>query len=205
MTESEQPPPTAPDRLGAPSASPVESADTGRGNASYTNANVTESMLASPDSIEYAPLDPRFAQVTAILTILLELGIATAMGIIAFARQDHWQLDLSASSIVAATAIAVIVIGLPILRFRIARAIQYGVREHDIALRSGLFWRRELIQPISRIQHIELEPGPIEKRVGLATLSLFSAGSAGATFTIPGLPLARAARVRRFVLQRLQR
>jgi len=49
-----------------------------------------------------------------------------------------------------------------------------------------------------------MERGPIDKWAGLAKLKLFSAGSMRETFTIPGLPLRTAARIRRYVLN-LQR
>jgi membrane protein YdbS with pleckstrin-like domain len=89
---------------------------------------------------------------------------------------------------------------LPIYRFKATRAIGYAVREHDLILKSGLFWQKEVIQPIRRIQHVELTRGPLEKRLGFANVRLFSAGSARATFTIPGLRLITAARIRRHVL-----
>ena len=58
-----------------------------------------------------------------------------------------------------------------------------------------------MIQPIRRIQHVELTREPVEKRLGLANLRLYSAGSGKATFAIPGLRLLTAARTRRYVLQ----
>ena len=56
-------------------------------------------------------------------------------------------------------------------------------------------------QPITRIQHIELKRGPIERKVGLARLQVFSAGGEMHTFEIPGLPLETAQQLRQFILQ----
>jgi len=65
--------------------------------------------------------------------------------------------------------------------------IQYAVREHDVHFQTGLFFRKFISQPILRVQHIELKRGPIERKFGLATLQVFSAGGISHTFEIPGL------------------
>ncbi|MFT6989606.1 MAG: membrane protein YdbS with pleckstrin-like domain [Paraglaciecola sp.] len=77
----------------------------------------------------------------------------------------------------------------------------YALRELDLHYASGLFFRKVVSQPISRIQHIELKRGPIERKVGLATLQVFSAGGEMHTFQIPGLPLDTAQKLRQFILQ----
>lgn len=77
----------------------------------------------------------------------------------------------------------------------------YALRQHDLSYRSGLFFRKCITQPILRIQHIELKRGPFERRAGLASLQVFSAGGAMHTFAIPGLTLAEAEGIRQFILQ----
>ena len=51
-----------------------------------------------------------------------------------------------------------------------------------------------------RIQHIEIERGPLERSAGLATLQVFSAGGAHHTFEIPGLTYEKAIELRQFIL-----
>jgi membrane protein YdbS with pleckstrin-like domain len=77
----------------------------------------------------------------------------------------------------------------------------YALRELDLHYTSGLFFRKVVSQPITRIQHIELKRGPIERKVGLATLQVFSAGGEMHTFQIPGLPVDTAQQIRQFILQ----
>lgn len=77
----------------------------------------------------------------------------------------------------------------------------YALRQHDLSYRSGLFFRKYVTQPILRIQHIELKRGPFERRCGLASLQVFSAGGAMHTFAIPGLTLAEAEGIRQLILQ----
>ncbi|WP_299071829.1 PH domain-containing protein [uncultured Paraglaciecola sp.] len=77
----------------------------------------------------------------------------------------------------------------------------YTLRELDLHYASGLFFRKIVSQPITRIQHMELKRGPIERKVGLARLQVFSAGGAMHTFEIPGLPIETAQQIRQFILQ----
>ena len=41
----------------------------------------------------------------------------------------------------------------------------------------GQFWRREILVPRSRVQHLDIERGPIERHFGLATLIVHTAGT----------------------------
>lgn len=49
--------------------------------------------------------------------------------------------------------------------------------ERGLQVRRGLLWRSELLVPRTRVQHLDLERGPIERRYGLATLIVHTAGT----------------------------
>lgn len=49
--------------------------------------------------------------------------------------------------------------------------------ERGLQVRRGLVWRSELLVPRTRVQHLDLERGPIERRHGLATLVVHTAGT----------------------------
>jgi membrane protein YdbS with pleckstrin-like domain len=51
------------------------------------------------------------------------------------------------------------------------------------------------------VQHIDIEQGPIERRLGLAKLELHTA-SAGSDASLPGIELERAEEIRAHVLAR---
>ncbi|WNC72315.1 PH domain-containing protein [Thalassotalea psychrophila] len=77
---------------------------------------------------------------------------------------------------------------------------RYALREQDISYQSGLVFRKTVSQPILRVQHVELKRGPIDRKVGLANLQVFSAGGAMHTFEIPGLDVETAEDIRQFIL-----
>ncbi|MEW6993994.1 PH domain-containing protein [Colwelliaceae bacterium MEBiC 14330] len=76
----------------------------------------------------------------------------------------------------------------------------FALRQQDISFSSGLIFKKTVSQPILRIQHVELKRGPIERKIGLASLQVFSAGGAMHTFEIPGLKLDDAESIRQFIL-----
>jgi membrane protein YdbS with pleckstrin-like domain len=76
----------------------------------------------------------------------------------------------------------------------------YALREHDLHFCCGLFFYKHLCQPILRIQHVEIKRGLAERRLGLASLIVYSAGSTLDTFQIPGLELEQAVKMRGYIL-----
>ena len=54
-------------------------------------------------------------------------------------------------------------------------------------IRRGVVFTREIHVPRDRIQHVDIEQGPIERRLGLTRLILFTAGTKAAEQVIPGL------------------
>ena len=87
--------------------------------------------------------------------------------------------------------------GLTILRIRF---MHYAVREHDVSFRKGIVWRSSSYLPYSRIQHVGLDSGPVDRFFGLRRLTFFTAGSIGADLSIPGLPLDTAERLRQYIV-----
>ncbi len=78
--------------------------------------------------------------------------------------------------------------------------IFYAIREQDISKQSGLIFRKLSCQPILRVQHVEVNRGPLDRWAGLASLQVFSAGGEMHTFEIPGLTLDKAEQLREFIL-----
>ena len=75
----------------------------------------------------------------------------------------------------------------------------YLVREHDVVYRSGWWSRTVVAVPFSRIQHSEIQQGPLGRWLGYCTLKLYTAGAAGANLEIPGLSMDTARNIRRLL------
>lgn len=84
---------------------------------------------------------------------------------------------------------------------RRVRALGYLDREDDLVFASGIMFRSVSTVAFARVQSVEVHEGPIERSLGLATLSV-STASAEADLTIPGLPREEAERLRALLARR---
>lgn len=78
---------------------------------------------------------------------------------------------------------------------RQVRAIGYAELADDLLIRKGVLFRNLTVVPYGRMQYVDVQAGPLTRRVGIAQVQLHTA-SAGTDASIPGLPEAEAARLR---------
>ncbi len=161
---------------------------------SFTNEPVRELPAAiEPDK---RPLAKNYAWLVVALWAVGAAALLVAPKILALMSKDSefaYTLPL-----LLAIALGCVCIGL-YLWFH-ARHKFFAVREHDVTFFSGIVFKRVLIQPYSRLQHVEINRGPLERLFGLATLKLYSAGSNIHTLAIPGLPNDLAAQLKEYIL-----
>ena len=67
---------------------------------------------------------------------------------------------------------------------------------HGLAVRRGRFWWRETSVPATRVQHLDLKRGPLQRGRDLATLVVHTAGTAHSSVSVPNLDAADAERLR---------
>lgn len=80
------------------------------------------------------------------------------------------------------------------------RHASYLVAPIGIEIRRGVLWRRTINIGRSRVQHTDVSQGPLERRFGLATLRIYTAGTDHAKVDLPGLEHAVALRIRDHLL-----
>ena len=71
----------------------------------------------------------------------------------------------------------------------------FDVHDDHLEIEYGVVWKVSVTVPYVRVQHIDTNRGPVERALGLATLRVYTAGSAGADLGIPGLARRRADRM----------
>jgi membrane protein YdbS with pleckstrin-like domain len=81
-------------------------------------------------------------------------------------------------------------------------ALDYVIDEAGIAIRSGVLWRSQVRLPRVRIQHTDVSQGPLERRFGIATLKLYTAGSRYTRIELPGLAHEEALALRDLLIAR---
>lgn len=76
------------------------------------------------------------------------------------------------------------------------RHASYRVDEQGIEIRRGVFWRKVINVPRSRVQHTDVSQGPLERSHGLGTLVVYTAGTDHAKVDLAGLDYQVALRIR---------
>lgn len=110
-------------------------------------------------------------------------------------------LLLSAWSwIVAGVLLAIIVWGLWLIRRQVS-AMSYLELGEDLVIRKGRVFRQVSSIPYGRLQYVDLQSGPLERKYGMATLQIFTA-SPSTSATIPGLLIETAEQMRERLMQR---
>jgi membrane protein YdbS with pleckstrin-like domain len=76
------------------------------------------------------------------------------------------------------------------------RHVFYRIDDQGIEIRRGVYWRQVINVPRSRVQHTDVSQGPLERRFGLGTLVIYTAGTDHAKVTLAGLDHGVALRLR---------
>jgi uncharacterized protein len=67
------------------------------------------------------------------------------------------------------------------------RYTAYMLDERGIEIRAGVVWRAIMNVPRSRVQHIDVSQGPLERAFGLGRLVIYTAGTEHSRVELPGL------------------
>lgn len=163
--------------------------------------------MSEPDEVadgQDHSLDPRYIQLDRLVRGLAAGGIAagTLVAVVIALRvgddMPGWvQLLLQGAWLALLIVSSVVVVVLPPLHYR---HTFYRVDALGIEIRRGAWWRVVINVPRSRVQHIDVSQGPLERRYGLGTLVVYTAGTDHAKVSLAGLEHGRALRIREHLL-----
>jgi uncharacterized protein len=126
------------------------------------------------------PLHPDHITVTRLSYALAAL--IPTMGAIALASAQVMPMGLIFIPVLI--LMAYLVIRLPARRYKYWG---YSSTDNRLRITRGHWLHSDTIVPFGRIQHIDVDQGPIQRRYGLATLSVHTAGNHNSTVSLPGL------------------
>jgi uncharacterized protein len=138
-------------------------------------------------------LDPRAKALWRITGALGALPLLAAGAFASWAslRVVEVPLLLGVVPLLAALGLVVVLAAVvPDLRWRRWR---YEIREDEVDLQRGIVWVSRTLVPLARIQHVDTQSGPLQRRFGLATVVFFTAAGPN---QIPELSAPVAAQVR---------
>jgi membrane protein YdbS with pleckstrin-like domain len=103
-----------------------------------------------------------------------------------------------------ALALAAVLLALVLRRYLAAYAARFRCRLllDGLWIARGVHWRRETFVPRARVQHTDVNQGPLARRFGIAELKVFTAGTQAAEIEVDGLAHADALALRDRLLGR---
>ena len=141
-----------------------------------------------PEGVVWTPVSPRLASVRRLVAACFLLPLALPPLVLAVALQSPWPLlALLPWAAVLGWAMSLIP--------RQVRAWGYAERDEDLLVRKGVMFRSMVVVPYGRMQYVDVQAGPLDRRFRLATVQLHTA-SASTDAAIPGLPPSEAERLR---------
>jgi membrane protein YdbS with pleckstrin-like domain len=199
MTETSLPVPAEAEELTAP----PESIPSGPALAAV--AETATPPPADPDLFGEKRLDPRFVPFQRIAgwisTAVLSVGGLVAVLVLWLTAEmsRSASLFLLLAWAVGTVAIAWLLYAWPAVHYR---HMSYRLDAEGIEIRSGVWWRAIMSVPRSRVQHIDVSQGPLERSYGLGRLVLFTAGTSHSRVELPGLSHTVALSLRNHLLPR---
>lgn len=149
--------------------------------------------------MHWQPLPPRARAVFVVGALLPALGVACGLAFVLGLVVLRTLLDVD-TALALPLAFGVL---LPLaallavaLGRRLHRRLAWRVDEGGLTVRRGAWWLRETHVPATRVQHLDLTRGPLQRRRALATLVLHTAGTRMGAVTVPNLDETDAERLR---------
>lgn len=168
--------------------------------STFSNSLLSLNALTPYETQDSTPLESMYIKVNVLLRMIFLTVILIIIAVI------KWQtispltpdvLNLFTYILLVTSGLSVVIM---VMGYLSDKAKSYTLREHDISMSSGVIFKKITIQPFLRIQHIELKRGPVDRKLGLANIQVFSAGGAMHTFELPGLTHNNALTLRQYIL-----
>jgi hypothetical protein len=159
-------------------------------------ASAAPPVILPASGPEFRRLDARVIKlwrltycITAVVLLLVALIAAVAVGA---AFPGRWLWPLAGWLTLASLSVWLVLWYPP----RAYDAWGYRIDEKVLETHRGIWFRVIQLLPLSRLQHVDLHRGPLERSFGLTTLILHTAGTHHAILAIPGLSVDEALRLR---------
>ncbi|MFK8115020.1 MAG: PH domain-containing protein [Rubripirellula sp.] len=139
---------------------------------------------------DFQPLDPNHRKLQrliggclSILVILVATAILTAIAVATDSLTGPF-------AIVAAIALPIVLLSIWagwIYPGKAYRRASWRLADDSLEIRQGVWWRHQIIVPRSRVQHSDIEQGPLQRGMGISTLIVHTAGTKNASVKLEGL------------------
>ena len=166
----------------------------------FTNNPIDIAQLPKFEEVQLKGLNPKY-----ITVLLFNFSLLLILVIVGFSTLFYFNQDAFSKAIWMAIVVGIVLFlaGLVLFTKFSFHKKGYAFREHDAIYKSGLISETTTIIPFNRVQHVALHQGFISRKLGLASIELFTAGGSSSDLEIPGLLLADAQLIKNLVSQKI--
>jgi hypothetical protein len=186
---------TLPPHDPAPQAAPLETSPTPPTSPPPTS-DADTAKFTGPD---WHPLPRRsralFLLGGAVSLVLVGAGAGLPLSLVASAQIEAVSRMGLVTACVGALVLAGAALGLW-LGYKRYRYTFWRLDDEGLAVRRGKLWLRETRVPVTRVQHLDLKRGPLQRWRDLSTLIVHTAGTRHSAVVVPNLDAADAERLR---------
>ena len=166
----------------------------------FTNNPIDINQLPKFEEVQLKGLNPKY-----ITVLLFNFSLLLILVIGGFSTLFYFKEEAFSNTIWMAIVVGIVLFlaGLVVFTKFSFQKKRYAFREHDAIYKSGLISETTTIIPFNRVQHVALHQGFISRKLGLASVELFTAGGSSSDLEIPGLLLADAQIIKNLVSQKI--
>ena len=159
---------------------------TGEGGSSESASQPTSSIFSDvDDEAELTKLHPNYKLLMRLTAVVVGFILMIAGLVVDGALQNEGvPIPFGVITGVAVLIALFIIIRIPLARYN---ARGYQISHDRLRVVRGIMWHSDTIVPFGRVQHIDVDQGPIERALSIATMTLHTAGSHNASVRLPGL------------------
>ena len=156
------------------------------GKASGAPAPITSTIFTDvDDEAELTKLHPNYKLLMRLTAVIVGFLLVIAGLVVDGALQNEGVgIPFGVITGIATLIALFIIIRIPMARYN---ARGYQISRDRLRVVRGIMWHSDTIVPFGRVQHIDVDQGPIERALNIATMTLHTAGSHNASVRLPGL------------------
>jgi len=148
----------------------------------FTNDQISLEGLPQVEALAVIPLEPSYKTLRYVSASLFALAATTVAWVVALSVPGigYWGL-------VGSVRFTLIGLWNNIYSTISFRHVGYAGRVKDISFKSGWLWLAVTPVPFNRVQHCDIRQGILDRKYGLARLTIYTAGGQSSDLMIPGL------------------
>lgn len=150
----------------------------------FTNIQIDINQLPKIEDVQLKPINKRYFNI-----LLFNCGFFYLILMAGLMAANYFIEDGNVNfPLKLLIGLILIVLILHIVFLKLAfKNRRYALREKDLIFSKGYITFKTTILPFNRVQHVEISKSFLERKLGLSTLKIYTAGNAGSDLTIRGL------------------